>query len=232
MPKRLSTTTAWKWWGWEILKHVLKLFLASSILLASCAPLKVEMPSYEGKTFRQVLSGLQDVSEVRTRFSIAFLKDGREREGDAALDLAKDGDMSLRLYSLGFLAMKLSSKDGHVESSHPIDPGDYFILTEGLRDCFFWWDVRDYTLSEGDGYYILANRWRTVWVDRKTFLPVMQNIRLDNVRDIYIRYDRPRRDGDVWFQSQIKIEYREYTATLSVSRKSFQRSSPQHLHSQ
>jgi hypothetical protein len=203
-------------------KNVLKLFLVSILVLSSCAPVRVEMPSYAGKTFQEVLSGMQDVSDVKTRFSIVFVKDGRERKGDAALDLVQNGDMSLRIYSLGFLAMELSSKDGVVRSSPPIDPGKYFILTEGLRDCFFWWDVSDCRLTSQDSHYILANAWRTVWVDKKTFLPYRQEIRFDNGRKIDIHYDRPAREGDNWHQSRIRIEYGGYAARLSVTHMEFQ----------
>lgn len=204
------------------MKNVLKLFLASIFLLASCAPVKVEMPSYGGRTFREVLAGMGEVSGVRTRFSIAFSRDGRERKGDAALDLAQDGDMSLRVYSLGFLAMELSSKNGNVKSSPPIDPGKYLILTKGLRDCFFWWDMGNQTLADVDGHYVLANEWRTVWVDKKTYLPVAQEIHFDNGSEIDIQYARPGREGDNWFQSRIRIEYDGYSAMLSVSHMSFE----------
>jgi hypothetical protein len=203
-------------------KNVFKLFLVSILLLSSCAPVRVEMPSYGGKTFRQVLSGMQDVSAVKTRFSIVFVNDGRERRGDAALDLAQNGDMSLRIYSLGFLATELSSKDGVVRSSPPIDPDKYFILTEGLKDCFFWWSMRDRSLTDEDGRYILADARRTVLVDKKTFLPSRQEILFDNGREVDIYYDRPARDGDSWYQSRIRIEYGGYSATLLVSHMEFE----------
>lgn len=204
------------------MKNVLKLFFVSIFLLASCAPVKVEMPSYGGKTFNEVLSGMQAVSGMKARFSIVFLRDGRERKGDAALDLSESGDMNLRVYSLGFLAMELSSKGGFVKSSPPIDPGNYLILTGGLRDCFFWWDAEDRTLTDLAGNYVLSNARRTVWVDKKTFLPVRQKIIFADGREIDIRYDRPRREGDTWYQSRILIEYGGYSATLSVSHMSFQ----------
>jgi len=204
------------------LKNVLKLFLVSIFLVASCAPVKLELPSYQGRSFREVLSDMEKVSGVRTRFSIVFTRDGRERKGDAALDLSQNGDMSLRVYSLGFLAMELSSRNGSVGSSPPIDPGRYFLLTRGLKDCFFWWDMDPRALTEADGHYVLAGARRTVWVDRKTYLPVMQKIRFDNGREIDIRYDRPKREGDNWFQSLISIEYDGYSAVLSVSHMSFE----------
>lgn len=202
-------------------QNALKLFLASIFLLVSCAPAKVEMPSYGGKTFVEVLSALQNVTDVKTRFSLVFLGDGRERKGDAALDVAQNGDVSLRVYSLGFLAMELSSKDGEVKSSPPIGPGKYLILTRGLRDCFFWWDMTNYRLSDEDDHYILANAWRRVWIDKQTYLPTRQRILLDDGRRIDILYNRPQREDDIWFQSRIRIEYNGYSVTLSVSHMSF-----------
>lgn len=204
------------------MKNVLKLFLFSIFLLASCAPVKLEIPSYQGRSFREVLSAMEKVSMVKTRFSIVFRRDGRERKGDAALDLSQNGDMSLRVYSLGFLAMELSSRNGSVESSPQIDPARYFILTRGLKDCFFWWDMRNRALTETDGHYVLAGARRTVWVDRKTYLPVAQKILFDNGKELDIRYDRPAREGDNWFQTRINIEYDGYSAMLSVSHMLFE----------
>ncbi len=203
-------------------KNVFKLFLVSILVLSSCAPVRVEMPSYAGKTFPDVLSEMQSVSDVKTRFSIVFVDDGRERKGDAALDLAQNGDMSLRIYSLGFLATELSSKDGVVRSSPPIDPGKYFILTEGLRDCFFWWNMSDRSFADQDGRYILADARRTVFIDKKTYLPSRQEILFDNGREVDIYYDRPAREGDNWYQSRIRIDYGAYSATLSISHMEFQ----------
>lgn len=203
-------------------KDVLKLFLVSIFLLVSCAPVRVEMPSYQGRTFREVLSGMQNISGIKARFSITFRRDGREQKGDAALDLSEDGDMSLRVYSLGFLAMELSSRNGYVKSSPSMTPDNYFILTEGFRDCFFWWDRIRGTFIDRDGYYILSDIWRTVWVDRKTFLPVRQKIRFGDGREIDIRYDRPRREDGRWFQSRVLIEYNGYSAVLSIDHMSFQ----------
>jgi hypothetical protein len=205
-----------------MLKNVLKLFFASVFLLASCAPVKVKMPSYEGKTFSEVLSGMEDVSEVRTRFSIVFLKEGRERKGEAALDIARGGDMSLRIYSLGFLAMELSSENGHVESSPPLDSRKCLVLTKGLRDCFFWWDMGAHASTETDDHYVLSGNRRTVWVDKRSFLPVAQKILLDDGGEIHIEYNRPAREGDNWFQSRVRIEYGGYSVLLTVSHMSLE----------
>lgn len=209
----------------QILKNVSKLFFVSVFLLASCAPATVKMPSYGGKTFSEVLSGMENVSEVRTRFSIVFLKNGGERKGEAALDISRGGDMSLRVYSLGFLAMELTSEKGHVESSPPLDYRKYLVLTRGLRDCFFWWDMRTRALTERDDHYVLSGNRRTVWVDKRSFLPVSQMILLDDGGEIRVEYSRPVREGDIWFQSRVRIEYGRYSVLLAVSHMSLEKGS-------
>jgi hypothetical protein len=116
-------------------RHALKLFLLSvAVISASCAARKlekVEMPSYEGKAFSEVLSERRDIRGIEMKFSVMFEKKDAEVKGDAALDISQSGDMSLRVYSMGFLAMELSSRDGHVKSAPALDRGKKLILTRG-----------------------------------------------------------------------------------------------------
>jgi hypothetical protein len=203
-------------------KNVLKLFLVSiCIVLAACAPRKIEMPSYEGRDLREILSEMQGVKEIETRMSILFERVDTEMKGDGALDIFRNGDMSLRVYSLGLLAMELTATEGKVRSTPRLDRNRTIILTKGLRDCLYWWDMEDFTLSEDGDDYLLRNRERELWVDRKTFLPRKQIIRFDVDRELVIYYDRPARADNVWYQSIIRIELSRYRVTLTVKNISF-----------
>jgi hypothetical protein len=203
-------------------KNVLKLFFVSIFfLIAACAPRKIEMPSYEGREFREVISGMQNISEIETRMSIVFEKVDTEMTGDGALSISRGGDMSLRVYSLGFLAMEVTSREGMVKSTPRLDKSKTMILTKGLRDCLFWWDIKDFTLSEDRDAYLLINGDRELWVDRKTFLPKKQIIRFDDDKEITICYEHPARENDVWYQSKMRIELSRYRVTLTVKNISF-----------
>jgi hypothetical protein len=203
-------------------KNVLKLFFVSIfLLLAACVPRRIEVPSYEGRDFREVMSGMQGINEIETRMSILFEKTDTAMTGDGALDISRNGDMNLRVYQFGFLAMELRSREGTVKSTPRLDKNKTMILTKGLRDCLYWWDIQDFALSEDGADYLLENRERQVWVDRKTFLPKKQIIRFDEDRELVIFYERPARENDVWYQSKMTIELSRYRVTLTVKNISF-----------
>ncbi|MDA8432350.1 MAG: hypothetical protein M0Z60_05225 [Nitrospiraceae bacterium] len=203
-------------------KHVLKLFFVSLIFLAaSCAPKRIAVPSFEGRAFNDLLSEKSGISSIDAKVAILFEKNGSEIRGDAALDVAKTGDISLRVYSLGFLAMEITSRNGRVKSDPVLDRGKKAILTRGLRDCLFWWDIKDYLISDEGGYYILKNPEREIWIDKKTFLPDRQTIRFEDGRVLYVFYSEPANDGDSWYQSKIRIELSKYAVTLTIKKMAF-----------
>ncbi len=205
-------------------KIVSKLFFVSIlILLFSCAPKRIEMPSYEGVDLKDVLASKKDISAIETRFSILFEKGDTEIKGDGVLNIFQTGNMNMRLYSFGFLAFELSSQDGVIKSKPVIDRTKGVILTDGLRDCLFWWDIADFDTLEKDGNFILTNSTRQVWIDRKTMLPVRQIIALDDGRELDIFYENPENNGDTWYQSKIRIELSRYAVTLKVKDMSFVR---------
>ncbi len=206
------------------MRHALNLFLISLVVLsASCAARKIEkpLPSYEGKAFREVLSERNGIRSIETKFSVLFEKKDSEVRGDAALDISQTGDMSLRVYSMGFLAMELSSRDGLVKSNPALDSGKKLILTRGMRDCLFWWDIRDFKLAEENGYYVLESPDREIWIDKKTFLPARQNIYFEDGRVLNVYYDNPTSEDDVWYQSRIRIEFLQYAVTFTIKHMSF-----------
>jgi hypothetical protein len=205
-----------------MLKHASKLFWVSLVLLvAACAPKKIAMPSYEGRAFKEVLSEKSGISAIEAKFAVLFEKKGSEIKGDAALDIEKSGDLSLRVYSLGFLAMELTSRGGRVKSDPVLDRGKRLILTRGLRDCLFWWDMKDYDFSEENGQYVMRNSDRELWIDKKTFLPSRQTIRFEDGKELKIYYSEPAGENDVWYQSKIRIELSRYAVTLTIKKMTF-----------
>ncbi len=205
-----------------MLKNVLKLFWVSiALVVVSCAPKAVEIPSFEGRDFREAFSAREAVSSIDTVFSIAFEKQDSERKGDGALTISRTGDMSLRIYSLGFLAMELTSQDGVVKSSPRVDRSKTYLLTEGLKDCLFWWDMKDYTVEDTPECFVLREGERTLWIDKKTLLPVRQKILFDIDKELNIYYEAPRKADGLWYQSKIRIELSRYLVRLTVKKISF-----------
>jgi hypothetical protein len=204
-------------------KNVSRLFWLSVILIvASCAPRVAEKPpAFEGRDVREAISARKAVSSIETVFSIAFEKKDSEMKGDGALTISRNGDMSLRIYSLGFLAVELTSSDGVVKSSPRIDKNKTVLLTEGLKDCLFWWDMKDYTIEEDADCFVLRNGERVLWIDKKTLLPLKQKIFFDADKELNIYYEEPARENDLWYQSKIRIEIPRYSIKLTVKKMAF-----------
>ncbi len=205
-----------------MLKTVSRLFLLSTILfLFSCAAPRVEMPVYEGIDVEDALHSKNNISAIEATFSITLEEDDIEIKGDGVLNISRNGNLNLRVYSLGFLALELISENGIVKSVPVIDRNKGTILTYGLRDCLFWWNIKDFKVDEKDGVYLLENLSRKLWIDRQTIFPIKQTVFLEDGSELNIYYENPEKSGDIWYPSKIKIDLSEYSVTLKIKEISF-----------
>ena len=203
-------------------KNVLTLFLVSALLFSySCAVKRVELPVYEGVDVRETLASKNKISAVDTTFSITYENKDTVIKGDGVVYISRNSDMTMRIYSLGFLAFELTSENGSIKSSRPIDSNKKAILIYGLRDCVFWWDLGDYQTEEQADDYVLKNLTRSVWVKKKTLFPVRQVIALEDGRELNIFYENPEKAEGIWYPSRIRIELARYTVTLKIKDISF-----------
>ncbi len=156
------------------MKTLYRLFLVNIILfLFSCAAPRLEMPLYEGLDVKDVLYSKNSISDIKAVFSIIYEKEDTEIRGDGVLNISRNGNLSLRVYSFGFLALEITSENGIVKSIPTLDRTKSRILTHGLRDCLFWWDIKNFEINEKEGNYLLKNLSRQIWLDRKTMLPII-----------------------------------------------------------
>ena len=166
-------------------KNVLRLFFVSILVFSfSCAKKRVEIPVYEGVNIRDVLLSKARITGIETTFSVTFERDDTEMKGEGALNMSRNGDMNMRIYSFGFPVFQISSEDGVIKSNPVVDRNKGTLLTYGLRDCLFWWDIEDFSIEEKDNNYILHDIIRTVWIDRKTMLPVKQSVSLSDGKEL------------------------------------------------
>jgi hypothetical protein len=177
---------------------------------------RVGIPVYEGIDVRDVLSAKSTISAMDATFSIIFEKDDSEMRGEGVLNISRNGDLSLRVYSFGFLALEVSSEKGMIKSNPRIDKSKSKLLTQGLRDCLFWWDIQDFVIDEKDRMYLLKNFSREIWLDKKTILPIKQRVSLEDGKELHIFYEDVEKMGDAWYPSTIKIELSQYSVTLKI----------------
>jgi outer membrane lipoprotein-sorting protein len=201
-----------------MLKALSRLFSVSItlILFFSCVTKRIEIPVYEGIDVRDVLSAKNSISAMDATFSIIFEKGDSEMRGEGVLNISRIGDLSLRVYSFGFLALEVTSENGMIKSNPRIDRNKSKMLTQGLRDCLFWWDIQDFEIDEKDGMYLLRNFSREIWLDKKTILPIKQRVSLEDGKELRISYEDVEKMGDVWYPSTIKIELSQYSVTLKM----------------
>jgi hypothetical protein len=203
-------------------KNALTLFLVSYISFAvSCAPKRIAVPSFEGKDIQDALSELSGITQIETTFSIVFEKTDTEITGDGALTISRNGDLDLRVYSLGFLAMELTSQNGRIKSNPLLDRYKKIILTQGLQHSLFWWDTEEHAITEEDIGYRLASLDRVVWISKQTLLPQKQKIYFSDGRELTVYYDNPVKEQNIWYQSKMRIEFSRYAVTLLVKKISF-----------
>ncbi len=205
-----------------MLKTVLRLFLLSTALfLFSCAAPRIEMPVYEGIDITDALHLKDSISAIEATFSIIFEKDDTEIRGEGVLNISRNGDLNLRIYSFGFLALDLTSENGVIKSVPVIDRTRGTILIYGLRDCLFWWDIKNFVVDEKEGIYLLKNLSRTLWINRKTMFPIKQTVSLEDGRELIFYYENPEKADDIWYPSKIRIEFSKYSVTLKLKDISF-----------
>jgi hypothetical protein len=179
------------------------------------------MPSYEGVNVVDVLHSKDNISDIETVFSITFKKDDTETRGEGVLNISRNGDLSLRIYSFGFLVFELVSENGIIKSTPALDRSKGTILTYGLRDCLFWWDIKNFEVDEKEGIYLLRNLSRKVWIDSKTMLPIKQTVSLEDDRELNFYYEKPGNSGNIWYPTRIRIELSKYSMTLKIKEMSF-----------
>ena len=207
------------------MKNFSRLFFFSVLIIAAaCAPKKVEIPLLEERGIDSLLAERRNIERIDATLGVVFEKTDSEMRGDAVLDISREGDLHLKVYTLGILGMDLTSKNGVVRSTPNLDKSRKMILTQGLRDSLFWWDMQDFTVRDEGDHVIMQNATRAVWLDRKTMLPRKQTISFDDDKLLTVLYDNPAREKDIWYQSKMRIELPRYSVTLTVKGISFLKS--------
>jgi len=191
----------------------LAFFLFAGLL--SCSTKRLEIPVYEGLDPRYELARRDRVESIQSTFTIEFEKNGGIIKGDAALNLTQEA-MELRVYSLGFLVAEVIANDTVTKSDPPIEKSRIALLTEGLRNSFFWWSIKDYDIREEEKVYRVWNSWRKLLINKKTLLPERQMIELEDGRELTVVYGDPEDMGGAWFPSRMRIELSRHAAEVRI----------------
>lgn len=196
------------------------LFCASIIFqLFSCASPpragRIEIQSYEGSLYERIRS-FEGIRSIKATFSIGFDRgDGVVIKGDGILDLSEDA-LDLQVYSMGFLVAEVNADNTGVRSNPSVNKNRLIMLVDGLRNSFFWWDIKGYDLKDEEDHYIIRNSWKRLTIDKKTMMPLNQVIDLEDGKHLDVSYYEPSDINGFPFPSRIKIELSSYAVELRI----------------
>ncbi|HAK87498.1 MAG: hypothetical protein A2077_02510 [Nitrospirae bacterium GWC2_46_6] len=208
------------------------------LLLVSCAPKHVEVPSYERADLNETISELKKIRTIEAVLSVDYEKGDSAMSGDASMNLSEKS-LDLKLYYLGFLAGEVKEENGVIIKNKPrLDKNKSAILVDGLKNSFFWWNMQDYTLQEREDSYELKNSYRKLFISKKTLLPVRQIIEINDGEKLNILYDSPVKQNagekesneksagpslitddsspSSWYNSALRIEFKNYIVRIKV----------------
>lgn len=192
------------------------LFCAAIVFqLSSCATKRIEIQYYEGSLYERLRS-FEEVRSIKATFSISFDRgDGVVIKGDGVLNLSKDA-LDLQVYSMGFLVAEVNADNSGVRSNPPVNKNRLIILVDGLRNSFFWWDIKGYDLKDEEDHYIIRNSWKRLKIDKKTMMPLHQVIDLEDDKHLDVSYYEPSDINGFPFPSRIRIELSNYAVDLRI----------------
>lgn len=209
----------------KIVCYILSVLLL--FLNTSCAPRHVEIPSLADRDLNSFLASMTNILSIEAILSMEYEKNENQIQADASLSISED-HIDLKVYYLGFLAGQFKENNGVVTTSHKIDKNKSAVLIEGLRNSFFWWNIKDYDIIDEGEYYKLKNYNRKILVDKKTLLPFEQTIELYNGDELKIIYDSPAKVDEIdssnsvlsfvglWYQSGMRISLNNHFVKIKI----------------
>ncbi len=225
MWKRSSKTSGYKNNGAYAIKLSIQytISLLFLFLIPSCAPKHIEMPYFEDVHFEEAISDLKRVSSIDAIVSVEYKNKDNAMSGDAILKISEDS-LHIRLYYLGFLAGEIYEENGIIKSNPRLDRNKGILLVDGLKNSFFWWDIKDYFIEEDKDTYILKNSYREVIINKKTLLPVRQTLEVNGRDKLIIYYSEPskiERDlnstvPSLWYNSRLNIEFSNHSVDIKI----------------
>ncbi len=198
-------------------------FFFSLIFVVSCAPRITPPEVYSGKhiTLADISAMHSDVRAIKATFSITLKQISQSMTGEG-LVLLKEGVfhepplLHLKVYAFGNIILDVISRSGIVTTNPPMNIERYDELSNGIIYAFLWWrDIEGGSLKTDEDSFIISSKDRKIWLDRKTLLPLKQELLLGKER-VNISYSKPRNNGKIWYPSLMKIADKKNEVYLDI----------------
>lgn len=190
------------------------LFLIA-VMLLSCSAKRIEIQYYEG-SLNDRLKSFENIQSIKSVFSIELDRGNNGTiKGEGVLRLSGE-DLALQVYSMGFLVAEVNADGSGVRSDPPVSKNRLLMLVNGLRNSFFWWDMKEYSFKDEGDNFILTNSWKRLIIDKKTMMPLRLKIDLEDGNRLDISYYEPTDINGFVFPSKIRIELLNYAVNLKI----------------
>jgi len=131
--------------------------------------------------------------------------------------LRNPDQLRIRLYRFGVPALDLLYRDGLIQGSPTDNRTPLRRWIPSFLRAIFWWDVSgssDFHIT--DTAYAFTRPNQRVWIDRRSLLPVRQEIE-EAGHQIVVLYDQPRHfDENRSFPSKIRIQASSSTLNVTI----------------
>lgn len=186
-----------------------------AVMLLSCTAKRIEIQYYEG-SLNDRLKSLEYIQSIKSVFSVELDRgDNVTIKGEGILRLSGE-DLALQVYSMGFIVAEVNADGSSVRSDPPISKNRLLMLVDGLRNSFFWWDMKEYSFKDEGDNFILTNSWKRLIIDKKTMMPLRLKIDLEDGNRLDISYYEPTDINGFVFPSKIRIELLNYAVNLKI----------------
>jgi outer membrane lipoprotein-sorting protein len=207
-----------------MLKKLLKYFSFSVVvLIVACAPKVAPPPAvYQQQdiSLQEILDRAgADIEVMKAIAEVKIEKSGEDYNFVKTSVLIKKPDwIHMRLYQLGMLVKDFVIKGDTLHVLTGKRDENLKKLGQELHYAIFWWDhFADGYIYTGQKEYLITREGQTIYLDKKTLLPVRQELYAHGTR-VFIEYSKPVEYEGYWYPSFIEMYAGEFKFIVNLKK--------------
>ena len=137
---------------------------------------------------------------------------------DASLLIKKPNWLHMRFYKFGLPAGDFLMKDNTVYAVSGKGSNKFKEFGKELYYSVFWWeDIENAIMYREAENYVIRTKNKEIRLNRNTLLPERQEVIINN-KKIYMLYSEPKKEGNLWYPSLLKIEIDAYRFSIKIEK--------------
>ena len=195
----------------------------SLFTVLGCAPKVIAPPSlYKDSEFslKEIIKLAQkDINTLKAIVNIDVEKNNVPFTSvDASLLIKKPNWLQMRFYKFGLPAGDFLMKDNTVYAVSGKGTNRFKEFGKELYYSVFWWeDIENAMMYREAENYVIRTKNKEIRLNRNTLLPERQEVIINN-KKIYMLYSEPKKEGNLWYPSLLKIEIDAYRFSIKIEK--------------